>query len=110
MRVCEQASERESLCVCLCACTPLCIHNVCKGKDAYILYIHVHNDLCTCIQICYVVQRQRISAGKALHFVLADDALFLSIFPNPFEGTTWFLHVAVRDEKLTAPLSCWLAS
>ena len=53
------------------------------------------------------------SAGKALHFTLADDLFLLSILPISFEGTTLFLHVTVRDGKLIMfhnPLSCGLVS
>ena len=40
----------------------------------------------------------KISAGKAQHFALADDdSSLLSILLIPFEGTTRFIHVAVRD-------------
>ena len=65
-------------------------------------YVHVNESL-----------NVKISADKALYFALADDSSLLSILLIPFERTTWFLHVAVRDGKLImfcTPLSCGLVS
>ena len=72
-----------------------------------IIYVHVYES------VMWFRVNVRISAGKALHFALADDSFLLSTFPNPFVGNTWFWHAAVRDEKLICllyPLSCGLVS
>ena len=47
-----------------------------------IIYVHVYES------VMWFRVNVRISAGKALHFALADDSFLLSILPIAFEGTT----------------------
>ena len=47
-----------------------------------IIYVHVYES------VMWFRVNVRISAGKALHFALADESFLLSTCPIPFEGTT----------------------
>ena len=44
-----------------------------------IIYVHVSES------VMWFRVNVRISAGKALHFAMADDSFLLSTFPNPLK-------------------------
>ena len=83
----SNSSARARACVCVCvrtcvrACICVCVSE--RTRDMHIIIsVHVYES------VMWFRVNVRISAGKALHFALADESFLLSTFPTYFEGIT----------------------
>ena len=93
------------VCVCECVCVCVCVYAVVhvlygRGKRVYIymhiiIYVRVHES------VMWFIVNVRISAGKALHFALADDSFLLSTCANRLkELHDFYMSLCVMKSRL----------